>query len=288
VSTTPIFIVGVGRSGSTIFHHVFSGHPSVSWLSRISNRYPDKPGRNRALMRALDLPGLGRVVQRQADPGESYGFWDFYYRGFSTPFRDLTAADVSPGMKTRLPEVFAAMSTRRRSRPLIKITGWPRLGFLNELFPQARFIHVLRDGRAVANSFLQVPWWWGWRGPENWRWGPLSAEHQEEWEGTGRSFVALAGIQWKILMDAMEKTKPVIPSDRLLEIRYEDICADPVAHFRRAAEFSELPWPPSFERHVRSQTLRSENQKWKRDLTPLQQDALTRVLERHLVRYGYA
>jgi len=31
-----------------------------------------------------------------------------------------------------------------------KYTGWSRIAFFKEIFPEARFVHVIRDGRAVA------------------------------------------------------------------------------------------------------------------------------------------
>jgi hypothetical protein len=238
-------------------------------------------------MRLIDLPVLGELASWYVDPGECYAFWDRYYRGFSMPCRDLVAADAMPDVAERVPAFLAQLTTPARTRPLLKITGWPRIGFLNEIFPDAVFIHVLRDGRAVVNSFLKVDWWAGWRGPANWRWGELSPLHRDEWERYGKSFVALAGIQWKILMDAMEAAKRSLPSDRLLEIRYEDVCADPPKLFHRAVDFSGLEWASGFERVVRSQTFRSENDKWRRDLTPRQQSILEDVLSCHLRRYGY-
>ena len=288
MSDRPIIIVGVGRSGSTIFHQVMCGHPSVTWLSRFSDRYPNRPGRAHMLMQLIDLPAIGPFLSRHYDPGESYRFWDYYYRGFSVPCRDLVAGDVTPSAAKQLPLALASLATRKRTRPLLKITGWPRLGYLAEIFPKAKFVHVLRDGRAVANSFMQVDWWWGWRGPSNWRWGELSQQHQEEWERHSRSFVALAGIQWKVLMDAAERAKQSVPANQLLELRYEDVCGDPIGAYRKALEFSELPWTPGFERHLRKQSFRSENDKWRRDLTASQQKILETVLSSHLSRYGYA
>lgn len=283
----PIFIVGVGRSGSSIFHQLFAHHPNVVWLSRLSDAHPERPEINRRLMRALDVPLAGPLLYSRFDPGECYTFWDHFYQGFSVPCRDLRADDVPPPAAKRIVAALDGLLTSRRQRHLIKITGWPRIGFLKAIFPDARFIHVLRDGRPVASSFLKVDWWWGWRGPAHWRWGELSPEHAEEWDRHDRSFVALAGIQWKILMDAMEKSKPGLSPGQLLEIRYEDVCADPVAQFRSAVDFAGLQWSPGFESYVRGQQLRNENAKWRGELSPPQQAVLEAVLSESLARYGY-
>jgi omega-hydroxy-beta-dihydromenaquinone-9 sulfotransferase len=46
--------------------------------------------------------------------------------------------------------------TKDRNRLLLKITGWPRISFLSEIFEEAKLVHTMRDGRAVANSMLNV------------------------------------------------------------------------------------------------------------------------------------
>ena len=116
------------------------------------------------------------------------------------------------------------MLTRQRDRMLIKLTGWSRIGFLNEVFPDAKFIHIVRDGRAVASSYLHInEWQWrGWYGPASWRYGPLSPEDQAAWEASGRSFIALAGIQWRMHTRAIESARARIDPARFLEVRYED------------------------------------------------------------------
>lgn len=283
----PIFIVGVGRSGSSIFHQIFAHHPNVVWLSRFCDEYPERPEVNRRLMRALDIPVLGPRLAAHFDPGECYTFWDHYFQGFSTPCRDLRADDATPRARAGVSKALDGMRTSTRQRHLLKITGWPRIGFLQAMFPDARFIHILRDGRPVASSFLNVDWWWGWRGPNHWRWGELSSDQASTWNRHHRSFVALAGLQWCILMDAMEASKPLFEAGQLLEIRYEDVCDDPVARFRQAVEFSQLPWSPDFESYIRRQRLRNENEKWRKELTTQQQDILEDVLRDRLARYGY-
>jgi hypothetical protein len=170
---------------------------------------------------------------------------------------------------------------------LLKITGWPRIGFLSEVFEDARFIHVMRDGRAVANSMLNVRFWQGWKGTWDWGWGELSPAQKQEWDDHDQSFVVLAAIQWKILMAAMEKAKNTVRSEQFLEVRYEDLCSDPVGQFHKVTQFCELEWTSAFERRLRSYHLKNTNEKFRHDLTPKQQSDLEEVLESYLGRYGY-
>jgi hypothetical protein len=283
----PIFIIGVGRSGSSIFHQIFSHHHQVAWLSRVSERYPDLSWPNQLLMRAIDYPSLAGWATRYADPAEAYRWWDQRYPGFSRPCRDLVADDLTLQAKDRLRRGFSEVITPRRTRLLVKVTGWPRIGFLRALYPDALFIHVIRDARPVASSFLNVPWWLGWQGPSSWLWGELSPARQAEWDHHQRSFIALAGIQWKILMDALETARaPLLPAS-YHEIRYEALCADPVGSYQNAVQFAGLEWKPRFERVIRATPLKSENEKWRRDFTTAQQATLETVLRDYLTRYGY-
>ena len=283
----PIFIVGVGRSGSSIFHQMMSTHPNVSWLSGVNDRYPEKPYYGRWTMHALNIPGFSGFLRSRLDPGECYAFWDHFFPGFSVPFRDLRSDDVTELPRRALLAVLSRLTTRKRSRLLFKITGWPRLRFLHELFPDSLFLNVIRDGRPVASSFLRVPWWKGWRGPEQWRWGPLPDKYREEWERHNCSFIALAGIQWKILVESMEAAKLGIPRDHIMDIRYEKLCANPHGTIAEALSFCGLSSSPAFERSISGFQLRSENDKWRRDFSPAQQDTLEDVLRGHLVRLGY-
>ncbi|MES2403282.1 MAG: sulfotransferase [Pseudomonadota bacterium] len=283
----PIFVIGAGRSGSSIFHQVFTEHPHVAWMSSLCDRDRENPVRHRALMRGIDLPLLGTFLKRRYESAECYGFWDHHFQGFSRPCRDLRADDATPRAVAALRRAAAGLVIRRRPRLLAKITGWPRLGFLHEIFPDARFVHVYRDGRAFANSLLQVDFWLGWRGPAQWRWGLLDDELQREWDANDRSFVALAGIQWKILMRAMEAAKQSIPAANLMEVRYEDFAARPVDVFRDVAAFCGLEWDGRFERALSGYRVESANYKWQDDLTPAQQRVLLAVLEADLKKYDY-
>src|SRR4028119_868553 len=199
---------------------MLSEHPHLAWLpGRISATFPERLELSRLFMKGLDYPVVGELLKRSIKPAESYPFWEHHCKGFSAPYRDLVAADVTDKTKKHIPRTMARILTEKRNRLLLKITGWPRIGFLSEVFEDARFIHVMRDGRAVANSMLNVYFWQGWKGPHNWGWGELSPAQKKEWDEHDQSFVVLAAIQWKILMDAMEKAKNTIGKERLLEIR---------------------------------------------------------------------
>lgn len=275
----PIFIVGNGRSGSTIFHRVFAEHPAVAWLSsRLCNRFPHRPAVNRWLMQAIDQPLSGRFLRRRFQTGEGYAFWEYYCKGFSEPYRDLVAQDVTHKVKRTVPQALAQILTPKRHRLLLKITGWPRIGFLQEIFPDARFIHIRRDPRAVVNSLLDIDWWAGWRGPQGWRAGELTPAQRALWEESGRSFVALAALEVQILEAAMTRTKPHVPPTQLMEIDYETFCLDPAGVMQEVVDFCDLAWSAQFAAAIGRHRVESSNYKWQADLTPAQQAIMNKIL----------
>jgi hypothetical protein len=180
-----------------------------------------------------------------------------------------------------------AMLTPARHRLLLKIAGWSRIGFLKEIFPDAKFVHIVRDGRAVASSVLHVDFWRGWRGPQGWGAGMLSPEDQAAWDSTNRSFVALAGIQWQLRTRAMEKARQRIDPADFYEIKYENFCEQPVETFRRVLEFAELPQSAEFEQVIRKASIRNMSNRWRDDLTTEQQGILDTLLREDLRHYGY-
>jgi hypothetical protein len=283
----PIIIVGTGRCGSTIFHQLFARHPRVMWLSGLSDRYPTRPAINRWAVTAMGNPLLHRLFGDRVQPGECYVFWDRHAYGFGTPFRDLFKDDVTPRMKKQVRSALQAMLTPTRNRLLLKIAGWSRIGFLKEIFPDAKFVHIVRDGRAVASSVLHVDFWRGWRGPQGWNAGMLSPADQAVWDGTNRSFVALAGIQWQLRTRAMEAARQKIDPADFYEIKYEEFCDQPVGTFRRVLDFAELPQSAAFERDIQKASIRNMSNRWRDDLTPEQQNVLDDLLRDDLRRYGY-
>jgi hypothetical protein len=285
--TKPIIIVGTGRCGSAVFHRLLATHPQLMWLSGFALKYPTKPTWNKWAVEAMGNPLLRRLFGEWIRPGESYRFWDTYAYGFSEPCRDLVRTDVTARVKKQVRGAIQPMLTPARNRFLAKVTGWPRIGFLNEIFEDAKFIHIIRDGRAVANSLLHVWFWGGWYGPQGWRAGLLSAEDQATWESYDRSFVALAGLEWRIQMRAIDAAREKLDPKLFFEVKYEDLCRQPLDTYREVLEFAELPESAELERQVKAASLESTSQRWRDDLTPGQQAILDDLLREDLRRYGY-
>ncbi len=289
----PIFIVGAGRSGSTAFHHAFARHPHVSWVSKILDVMPKGEKLNAALLQGLDSPLIGTALSRgliepgHLKPSEAYAYWERIAPGFSEPFRDLLDTDLTERTRENLVNAVDRLTVPGRPTPLIKITGWPRMGYLLKAFPDARFIHVVRDGRAVVNSIMQIDFWEGWKGTKGWRGLDMTPEQQQRWDASGQSFVTLGAMELSDMFDAMRTAIPHVPAEQFLEIRYEDLCDDPTGIFGDVANFCELEYTNGFNTSIVDFGFRNTNDKWRRDLTEPQQRQLESELAQHLTYWGY-
>jgi len=275
----PIFVVGAGRSGSTVFFEMLATHPRLAWLSRLADSYPDRHWLHNILMRLRGKPYIDSILGAHFGPSEAYPFWDLICPGFSNPYRDLLADDVMPGVAERVRGSISQVVTRTRNRFLAKITGWPRVRFLREIFPNACFIEVTRNPCAMVASLLAVPFWDGWRGPPNWRRGPMPADLNAIWQREGESFVALAAIEYVLVQRAMDECRATLPAGQMLTVSYSKLCADPVGVFREATNFCQLDWSARFEKAIKRVRLVDRDEHWRSKLTTAQQATLQRTLE---------
>ncbi len=298
------FVFGTGRCGSTLVTEVIARHPEVGFVSNLDDKLCrlDLSGRwNSALFRRSRPRGPGllplrdrpRYLERgrlRIAPSEG---WEVLERQvsplISTTRRDLVASDLTPWTERRLRRFFERrMLAQRRRTFLHHLTGWPRAGLLHAAFPAARFVNVIRDGRAVASSWLQMPWWSGYQGPPNWYLGPLPEPYAQEWEQSGRSFVLLAGLGWKLLTDAFDAARATIPRDQWLDVRFEDVLAEPRKQFAGMLEFLGLEWTPKFEAgFARHRFERGRSDAFRRDLDGTNLALLERSLAGRLLAYDY-
>ena len=286
------FIAGTGRCGSSLVHEILARHEHAAFVSNVDDnlRWIRSKGRFNGAVYSATPASWTRKGRFRFAPSEAYGLISREVSPlYANSTRDLVATDVTPWVRCRFKEFFASRCAMQR-KPffLHKYTGWSRIGFFAEIFPDARFLNVVRDGRAVANSWLQMPWWGGYRGPEHWQWGPLSEEHNEEWEASGRSYVTLAAICWKMLMQSYEQAAAQLPPARYMEVKYEHFLFEPRETLRKTAEFLELPSSERLDEALSAQALSPARARaFERDLTSAQRAQLERSLQTALHRYGY-
>lgn len=156
-----------------------------------------------------------------------------------------------------------------------------RIRYLNHLFPDAFFIHVLRDGRAVTHSLINVSWW---SDLELW-WANGKQPKQLEQEGIDR--YVIGACMWRLITQRALADKEWIPRSQYLEIRYERLTEDPLSEMQRISNFCGLQWNSKFADHVASFQISNQNYKWKSKICAHQKVTIERECGNLLTSLGY-
>ena len=184
----PVFLIGSERSGTTLLRLMLDHHPDIAFnlesdflVADISaaGAFPDVADYRRRLL-------LNRV---------------FHHSHFAIapalPFREL----VNDFLYQRL---------ERDGKRIVGATVHHGFSRLRYLWPRAKYIYLLRDGRAVAHSVVEVGW-------------------------AGNAYV---GAQcWIDAEREWAACQPLLPHDSWMEVRYEDLIAAPEAQLRRLCGF---------------------------------------------------
>jgi hypothetical protein len=98
----------------------------------------------------------------------------------------------------------------------------------------------------------------------------------------------LAGLEWDILMDAFDAARRQVPSEQWLDVRYEDVLANPRVELGRMLDFSGLDWTPEFETaFARYQFGSGRSDAFRKDLGSRALGSLEPVIARNLLANGY-
>ncbi|HWQ24158.1 MAG TPA: sulfotransferase [Gaiellaceae bacterium] len=210
----PLLLLGVSRSGTTLLRVVLDRSPGLA--------VPDE---------SFFVPLLARRHRAPVDPA---AFLDDLRRLPVLAAWGLSPVEVAPRLRPGMAvgEAIAAIYETYAER-----AGKPRWGdktpmymrhlpLLERLFPAAQYVHLVRDGRDAAVSFLQLP-----PGTYTRTWAhPTSAA----------AFACL----WRTEVEAARALGGRVGRERYLEVRYEDLVDDPEAVVRRICAFARIPFVP--------------------------------------------
>jgi hypothetical protein len=298
--TAPIFFVGMPRSGTTVFFEAFAKHERLAWLTNYSRQFPSLPALN-VLCHALDggrwgvygsKRQYGRVALLNAvlpRPDEAYPFWE-KYAGMAFAREYLRGVSASPAVAARLRFAIAAVVRWQGGRRFAtKITGPARMAFLSSVFPDAYFVHVIRDGRAVVESLLRSRFWIDGGGHEApwWNGGP-GATTQDAPGAPAPSPALLAARQWRDIIEvAREEAERVLPG-RYIEARYEDFVDDPHAVVRDLYRRCALPDSARAHQYIERVPLVPElSKKYRETLSQDEIEGLSAAMQPWLETLGY-
>jgi Sulfotransferase family len=208
------FVVGVPRSGTTLLRLMLDAHPQLA-VPAETHFFPD------LIERWHELTAAGaaddRIRAEVIDLITNHPRWPEL--GVSEA---AVAARLDEGDALGLPQALRSVGAA-----YALAAGKPRWGDktpgyvmamvpIHRALPEARFVHVIRDGRDVAVSLAGVGW------------GPGDA--------------AGAAKLWSRRIRIARKQAADLPPGTYTEVRYEDLVTDPHAVLEELCRFLELPF----------------------------------------------
>ncbi len=194
---------------------------------------------------------LDKLSGRQAaygDFGHAYQRW-FFIRDLQTnqatsrtrtfPIFELTVHEAEAALAGAAPTDFAgasaalfAASARKKGK-----SRWGdktpryvlRLDWLAQVFPQAQYVHLIRDGRDVADSIRRAGW---------------------------RPQTRGGAAYWKQRVEAGREAGSALSPERYREVRYEALVRDPESTLRSLCAWLKLAYTPAMLSFHREETAR--------------------------------
>ncbi|MBO0891864.1 MAG: sulfotransferase, partial [Acidothermales bacterium] len=273
----PIFILGCPRSGTTLLQLMLHAHPRIAIPPENRFVLPVYTGRDQ-------FGDLREAENRRKVAAAIIGT-----KKQSTQFRDfrLKPDDVVELVVAAPPTVGSALAAVFRA--YAERFGKPRWGdkrpayhhylpFVRQMFPDAQFIQVVRDGRACVASLKRMPWW---------EYGTYGAV-----------------AEWAMAFDNCRRYARGLPSDTFHQIRYEDLVADPHGELSKLCVFlgeefddamttpkevAQIAVPKFKKWHTQTHADLSDESvaRWQQELEPWEIQLCETVLGRRLRAYGY-
>ena len=234
----PIFLLGTQRSGTTLLGRMLSAHPDVF----IKNELP---------MRTIFTPGATREdIERNID--------GIIKRDMGKSIHELLRDERKSIWGLKDPELTT------------------HLDALKQFLPDARFVVITRDGRAVVNSYIENKW------------------------GLGTNAYTGA-LRWRREVERQLAFKAEYP-DKVFSLRYEDLILDQENSLRSLCDFLGLPFSELMINYADQKSFVSRNRenrhtfrapdpelarKWRKKLTPHQIRIVDSVCRETLLKLQY-
>jgi len=252
----PVFIVGAPRSGTTMLQYILGDLPGLS-LPTGESHFIVPLYRNQAAYPDVATPaGMRRLLQTLHDFNAE--FLDTDLHGVKFDVETLAQAFLAEG-RANVRDVISGIF-EHNARGMGK-TRWGdktpyyalHLDKLTAWWPDAKIIHLVRDGRDVALSLF-------------------GRQHD-----FGVYNVYYAAQYWQKYVDVCREQGRRLPAGQYLELRYEDVLDDQEAAMRSVCDFLGEPLPdgrPQSARDEASRHLKTVNrdnqEKWRRGLNAWQ------------------
>lgn len=272
-----LFLVGCPRSGTTLLQRMIDSHPDLA-VANDSHFVPRAVARYGA---EADVPLTDELVDRV------FRYRRFERLGLSEAARREAAARAKTyaGFVSELYSEHARLHGKELAGE--KTPDYVRyLPLLHALFPRARVIHIVRDGRDVALSTLE--WASEAKGP-----GKFALWREEP--------VAVCALWWRWQVDSGRREGARMGAVLYREVGYEQLVDDPESTLRSLSDFLDLPFAAEmvafYEGKTRSNRHLSAKsawlpptpglRDWRRDMAPRDVEIFEAIAGDFLSELGY-
>ena len=202
----PIFVIGCGRSGTTLLGKAIGAHPAVAYLNEPRD--------------------IWSAAMPQTDIWSSQSL----ARGGRVAFdRDDWSQQLADSLHERFGKAIAACGAGRLCEKL-PINAF-RLSLIDRVFPDARYVYIERDGLEVAASIAKIIAAGAWFGACGVKWPRLAA--LAEADPRTRGLAARCDtpfrkglLEWTLSTSSARRFFAEHP-DRRVKVRYEELPAKP-------------------------------------------------------------
>jgi hypothetical protein len=240
-----VFFVGCSRSGTTLLRRIGNSHPELATIGEL-HWLP------RWWEWRIGITPDGIVTRQILDMLLA----DKRFPKLELPFKrvaELVERDPSPHYSRFVTELFDLHGEVKGKRLVgEKTPKYVRyLPTLNELWPHAKVVHLIRDGRDVALSLLE------------WSKTDRNAGRFPTWD---EDPVTTAALYWEWNVRLGREAEARLGPDGYHELRYEALVADPEHECRRLCDFLGLAYDAAMLRfhagRVRSKPGLSAKRAW--------------------------
>jgi len=288
----PIFIVGAGRSGTTLLYNLIAGHKDLAWFSNYTDKFPNQLWLS-TFNFLFKIPAISKKLRDNhifpfVIPSEGYNLWNLFHpihqherEGAARPLLGSDIKDVNIVLIKHM--ILKYLKYSKCTRFVNKNTRNTRRSlYLYKIFPDALFIHIIRDGRAVTNSLLNVAFW---RNLNLWYRDDYKTPAQLIHEGENEAL--LAAKLWKFEVQRILLDSKKIPKNQYYEVRYEDLTKNPFSILKDILLFCNLHYYKNYEKHIKSFNIINKSYQWEENLTKKQIQQVEKEIKNLLGKLEY-
>ncbi len=258
VNKGPVFIVGAPRSGTTLLQYMLRSHPNISMPTGESHFFIPLMKNEEVYGDLSQLENIKKVLLKMYEQGKNFLETDLHGVSFNV---DLMAEKMKECKVHSMADIFNALYTfnaegEGKSRWGDKTPYYVlHIPLLKNMFPDAQFIHIIRDGRDCALSMFD-------RHPD---FGVINVYH--------------AAKYWQQYVEVGEIEGNKLESKDYMSVRYEDLLVQPEESLKKVCDFLNEPYSDSLinfkkskgegKTHLLQKPLQKTNtNKWKEKMTP--------------------